>query len=90
MVFAIIIGALVFVSLMFLYVLAAAFVIWMSVDAAKQDKFWWLVLVIGLPLIGAIVYYFVEKKGDYMKTTPVHTEKKEAKEEAKQETETKE
>ena len=49
------------------YVFGLSFVIWMAVDAAKQNKYWWIVLVVGLPLIGAIVYFFVEKNGDYMK-----------------------
>lgn len=50
-----------------LYVVAAAFILWMLVDAAKQDNFWWLVIILGIPIIGAIMYYFLEKKRDYVK-----------------------
>ncbi len=50
-----------------LYVIAAAFILWMLVDAAKQDNFWWLVIILGIPIIGAIMYYFLEKKRDYVK-----------------------
>lgn len=50
-----------------LYVIAAAFILWMLVDAAKQDNFWWLVIILGIPIIGAIMYYFLEKKRDYIK-----------------------
>lgn len=50
-----------------LYVVAAAFILWMLVDAAKQDNFWWLVIILGIPIIGAIMYYFLEKKRDYLK-----------------------
>lgn len=56
-------------SVYMFYVIAFAFLVWMAVDAAKQDKFWWLVIVVGLPVLGSIVYYFVEKKKDYMTTT---------------------
>ncbi len=51
----------------FLYAILLAFLIWMIVDAAKQDKFWWIVLIFGLPILGAIIYYFTEKKHDYVK-----------------------
>lgn len=50
-----------------LYVVVAAFILWMLVDAAKQDNFWWLVIILGVPIIGAIMYYFLEKKRDYIK-----------------------
>lgn len=53
--------------IIFLYALFLSFWTWMMVDAAKKDKFWWLVLVLGLPGIGAAMYYFTEKKHDYAK-----------------------
>lgn len=49
------------------YVILFSFITWMSVDAGKNDKFWWMVFIIGMPGIGAVVYYFVEKKHDYAK-----------------------
>ena len=60
-------SAILFALLICVYVFAACFIFWMAVDAARQDKFWWLVLVIAVPLVGSIVYYFTEKKHDYMK-----------------------
>lgn len=50
-----------------LYIMALSFILWMAVDAGKNDKFWWIVIIVGVPGIGALVYFFVEKKGDYMK-----------------------
>ena len=49
------------------YILVAAFVLWMLVDAGKQDKFWWVVIILGLPVVGAIGYFFLEKERDYAK-----------------------
>ena len=62
----------VIVSLMIFagYVLLVSFTIWMMIDAGKQDRFWWLLCIIGVPLIGALVYYFTEKKHEYAKVTP--------------------
>lgn len=60
-----VVGVLVFAVANFLFLLAVSFIIWMAVDAAKGDKYWWIVLVIGVPLIGATVYFFVEKKHEY-------------------------
>lgn len=57
----------VMVLVVFGYILAISFVMWMAIDAGKQDKFWWMVLVFALPVIGAIVYYFTEKKHEYVK-----------------------
>lgn len=51
------------------YATVFAFIVWMVVDAAKQDKFFWVILIAGIPIIGASVYYFVEKKKDYMTTS---------------------
>ena len=57
------------------YILGLSFIAWMAVDAAKHDRFWWLVVIIALPLVGAIVYFFIEKKKMYFKVEKV--EKKE-------------
>lgn len=61
------VGILIMITIILIYVLAVSFIIWMIVDAAKNNKYWWIVLIIGIPVIGAIIYYFVEKKGDYLK-----------------------
>lgn len=53
------------------YIVLISFTLWMAIDAGKQDRFWWLTLVLGLPVIGPAVYYFTEKKHDYAKA-PVH------------------
>ena len=49
------------------YILAIAFMFWMAVDAAKHDRFWWIVIIIALPLVGAVAYYAVERKHLYKK-----------------------
>lgn len=54
------------------YILIIAFTIWMAVDAAKQDRFWWVVLTIGVPVIGPAVYYYTEKKHEYAKVPSHH------------------
>jgi hypothetical protein len=48
-----------------------AFTVWMIIDAGKQDRFWWLTLIIGVPVIGAAAYYFTEKKHEY-RSAPLH------------------
>jgi hypothetical protein len=53
------------------YILVIAFMLWMAVDAAKQDRFWWVVIIFGVPVIGGAVYFFTEKKHEYAKA-PVH------------------
>jgi Flp pilus assembly protein TadB len=53
------------------YIILIAFTIWMVVDAGKQDRFWWVVLIIGAPIIGSAAYYLTEKKHEYAKA-PVH------------------
>ena len=65
--FGIVVGFVIMTMLYAFYVMAGSFIVWMVVDAAKQDKFWWVVLVIGVPIIGAAAYYFTEKKHDYAK-----------------------
>ena len=54
------------------YLLVIVFTFWMAVDAAKQDRFWWTVVVLGVPVIGSVVYYFTEKKHEYAKTPSHH------------------
>jgi hypothetical protein len=58
------------------YIFSIAFIVWMVIDSGKQDKFWWLVFIIGIPFVGAVIYFFVEKKGDYAKISPAHREHK--------------
>ena len=60
-----IVGVVVFAIANLLFLLMLFFMLWMAVDAAKGDKYWWIVLILGVPLVGSIVYYFVEKKRDY-------------------------
>lgn len=61
------VGLLVFAIANLMLLLALSFMAWMVIDAGKQDKFWWIVFILGLPFVGAIVYFFVEKKQEYMK-----------------------
>jgi len=64
--FAIIAGGVLLTALLYVaYIFLFAFILWMAVDASKQDKFWWVVLILGMPIVGATVYYFVEKHKDY-------------------------
>ncbi len=53
--------------LLLAYAFVITFTVWMIVDAAKHDKFWWLFLTISLPFIGAVMYYCTEKKKLYEK-----------------------
>lgn len=64
---AIFIGVLVFAIANIICILGISFILWMVVDAAKGDKYWWVVLIIGVPLIGGAIYFFVEKKHEYAK-----------------------
>ena len=70
-VFGFLLDGIVLAAVYLFYIVPASFVIWMAVDAAKQDKFFWVIIIIGLPVLGSLVYYFVEKKRDYM-TTSAH------------------
>jgi hypothetical protein len=54
------------------YILVISFTLWMAIDAGKQDRFWWLTLILGLPVIGPAVYYFTEKKHEYAKVPRHH------------------
>lgn len=65
--FGIIFGMLITAMMYAAYVVILAFIIWMAIDAGKQDRFWWMVLIVGIPLIGALMYFFTEKKHEYAK-----------------------
>jgi hypothetical protein len=54
------------------YVVAISFTLWMAIDAGKQDRFWWLVLIVSIPIIGAVIYFITEKKHEYGKVEPHH------------------
>lgn len=49
------------------YIILLAFILWMAIDAGKQDRFWWVVFIIGVPIIGCVVYFYTEKKHEYVK-----------------------
>ena len=69
---AIIIKSIVTLIVYSVYVFLISFILWMTVDASKQDRFWWVVLIVGVPIIGAVLYYFTEKKHEYAKLQPHH------------------
>jgi Ca2+/Na+ antiporter len=54
------------------FTIVFSFTIWMAVDAAKQDRFWWVVMIFGVPFVGSAVYYFTEKKHEYAKAESHH------------------
>lgn len=54
------------------YILIISFTLWMAIDAAKQDRFWWVVIVVGVPIVGGSVYYLTEKKHEYAKAESHH------------------
>ncbi len=68
------------VTLYAVYMIAISFTLWMAIDAAKQDRFWWIVLVVGVPIIGPIAYYFVEKKHEYKRAPVKHVHNSETEE----------
>lgn len=78
--FEIIFGSLTTLVVVGCYIIAISFTIWMMIDAGKQDRFWWLTLVIGVPVIGPAVYYFTEKKHDYKKVETHHIHESETEE----------
>lgn len=43
------------------------FILWAAVDALRNGRIWWFVIIVGMPIVGATVYFFVEKKHDYLK-----------------------
>jgi ABC-type nickel/cobalt efflux system permease component RcnA len=54
------------------YIFVISFTLWMVVDAGKQDRFWWMILILGIPFVGSTVYFFTEKKHEYAKAEPHH------------------
>jgi hypothetical protein len=82
--FGIIFGALLSFIVIGSYVISLAFWIWMIVDAAKQDRFWWLVFIICVPIIAAAVYYFTEKKHEYRKAEVHHIHESQTEEQHEQ------
>ena len=70
--FHIIIGLLVTFVVAACYMIMIAFTVWMMIDAGKQDRFWWVVLIIGIPFVGSAVYFFTEKKHEYAKAESHH------------------
>lgn len=43
------------------------FLAWMAIDALKTGRILWLIAILGVPFIGVVIYFFVEKEHDYMK-----------------------
>ncbi|MDB5260683.1 MAG: hypothetical protein JWN37_914 [Candidatus Nomurabacteria bacterium] len=69
--------ALIMIVLLYaFYIFGISFIVWMAIDAGKQDKFLWLVLILAVPFIGAIVYFFTEKEGNYWKIPEIGGKKK--------------
>lgn len=62
------------------YIFVIAFTLWMAIDAGKQDRFWWMVLILGIPFVGSGVYFFTEKKHEYAKADSHHVHDKETEE----------
>ncbi len=54
------------------FIVVFSFMAWMAIDAAKQDRFWWIVIILGVPFIGGVVYYITEKKHQYVKAKSHH------------------
>ena len=73
-------GVLLTVFVYALYMLVIAFTLWMAVDAGKQDRFWWIILIVGVPVVGPLVYYFTEKKHEYKRAEHMHVERSETEE----------
>ena len=70
------------------FIIVWSFMVWMAVDAAKQDRFWWVAIIFGVPVVGVVVYYFTEKKHEYATAESHHIHKSET--EAQHETSHKE
>lgn len=66
------------------YIILISFTLWMAVDAAKQDRLWWIVLIIGIPFVGSVVYYYTEKKHEYAKAESHHVHTSETEEQHEQ------
>lgn len=80
MLFGIIFGLIATLFVAASYILVIAFTVWMIIDAGKQDRFWWLTLIIGVPIIGPGAYYFTEKKHEYARVPPHHLHNSETEE----------
>jgi peptidoglycan/LPS O-acetylase OafA/YrhL len=55
------------------YVAIFSFTFWMAIDAGKADRFLWIVIIVGVPIIGPATYFFVEKKREYKRITKMTT-----------------
>lgn len=75
--FAVLFTLLITMVIYMAWMLVIAFTIWMVVDAAKQDRFWWVLIVIGIPFIGPAAYFFTEKKHEYAKAPNHHVHESE-------------
>ncbi len=77
MILAVVVGLLVSASIYLVTMFVVAFTMWMLVDASKQDRFWWVLLIVAVPVVGALVYYFTEKKHEYAKVPSHHVHQSE-------------
>jgi ABC-type nickel/cobalt efflux system permease component RcnA len=68
----IIVGIVAYTITFVSFAVVVSFLAWMLVDAAKQDRFWWIVIMLGVPIIGPAVYYLTEKKHEYAKAPSHH------------------
>ena len=57
------------------WIVLISFTLWMAIDAGKQDRFLWIILILGVPAVGSVAYYYTEKKHEYSKkeNNHVHT-----------------
>jgi uncharacterized membrane protein YeiB len=85
MIFGFIFGVMIMLFTFLIYAFGIAFMLWMLVDAARQDKFLWVVIIVALPVIGALVYFFVEKEREYAKIPKEKTPRKKAGQDSKDE-----
>lgn len=67
------IGILAVVITLATYVFSLCFIVWMMIDALMSRKYLWFFGILVFPLIGAIVYFFTEKKHDYGHIPPITT-----------------
>ncbi len=83
----IIVGIVAYTVTFVAFTVVVSFLVWMLADAAKQDRFWWIVIMLGVPIIGPAVYYLTEKKHQYAKAPShhIHTSQTEAQHEASHE-----
>ena len=71
-IFGLIMGAMMTLVTYGAYIVIISFTLWMAIDAGKQDRFWWVVLIVGIPIVGSAAYYFTEKKHEYAKEETHH------------------